>query len=290
MPDPLPALADCNQSFLCHFNNIEQKKRTASTAQQRTILRRINSRYREYLGDVRCAEIARGEVSRSVNALEKYLVEAKALEKLDRRFNWRSDFCGSIIPEFLYCGFNAVLRARGIQALFATRDSVVEISLAGSQDGGWDVRHKNQDLSIGLREASITQADSTTTFVVPVIAMEVKTNIDINKLNGLDFSAERLKRTFPSARYVLVTETIDFSLKDNYASGSIDEIYVLRKQVRSQARRNRAPLQPEVFKSLFEDVATLLTTESVVRGHVYSRLTSGKLIHGQSQHNATNEP
>jgi hypothetical protein len=282
MPDLLPAFADCNQSFLCHFNNIAQKRRTASNTEQRALLEKINSRYCEYLGNVQFADIARGDVSRSVDALEKYLFEAKAVERLDKRFNWRSDFCGSVIPEFLYCAFNAVFRARGIQALFATRDSVVEISLAGSQDGGWDVRHKNQDLSIGLREASIVQAGITTTFVVPVIAMEVKTNIDINKLNGLDFSAERLKRTFPSARYVLVTETIDFSLKDNYASGSIDEIYVLRKQVRSQARRNRAHLQPEVFKSLFEDVATLLTTESVVRGHVYSRLTSGKLIRGEA--------
>ena len=111
-----------------------------------------------------------------------------------------------------------------------------------------------------------------------MIAMEVKTNIDINKLNGLDFSAERLKRTFPTSKYFLITETIDFSLEQNYASGSIDEIYTLRKQVRSQARREKKPLEADVFVQLQADVVEIVKKASSTMGHVYDRLDVGKLI------------
>jgi hypothetical protein len=116
--------------------------------------------------------------------------------------------------------------------------------------------------------------------LVPSIVFEVKTNIDINKLSGLDFSAERLKRSFPGAKYFLVTETVDFSLSDNYASTSIDEIYCLRKQMRSAARRDRAPLQHEVFESLLRDVTDIMAAQMITRGHVYERLESGRLIDG----------
>jgi hypothetical protein len=131
---------------------------------------------------------------------------------------------------------------------------------------------------VGLRRERVVHPDGEESFVVPLIAIEVKTNIDINKLNGLDFSAERLKRTFPSAKYFLATETIDFSLANNYASGSIDEIYALRKQVRSQARRIKACLKHDVFEHLVSDIVNIMQKASRHPGHVYDRLAIGKLI------------
>ena len=175
-------------------------------------------------------------------------------------------------------GLGISLKGVGISPLFSTRDSIVEVSLSGGAGGGWDVRRKNQDLCIGLRRERIVRDAGDETFVVPLIAMEVKTNIDINKLNGLDFSAERMKRTFPAARYFLVTETIDFSLSANYSSGSIDEIYALRKQMRSQARKLKRPLEHDVFEQLQADVLSLMKKASEILGHVYERLEHGRLI------------
>lgn len=269
-----------DQSLLCHANNLTQKDRTANTDARRALLAKVEAAYKSLLQKLDYESIAKGDFENGIRALDDYVRVVKDVEQADSFFNWRSDFASSVIPEFIYRGFHYTLVAKGIEPLFATRDSVVELTLSGTAEGGWNVRHKNQDLVIGLRREKVDQDGTEKSFVVPVEAFEVKTNIDINKLNGLNFSAERLKRTFPGARYCIITETIDFSLQDNYAAGSIDEIYVLRKQVRSEARRSKAPLCSDVFAQLFSDTVGLMILAGGKRGHVYERLTTGKLIHG----------
>lgn len=264
--------------FLAHKNNLAQKETVADTPERKRLVAVILAAYNRYVASIDYASLARGSAESSVSALNDYLVQAKALEKVDKMFNWRSDFAGSVIPEFLYRGTAYVLAARGITPLFSTKESVVELTLSSEPMIGWDIRRKNQDLVVGLVKQTITAKGKEEEFVVPVVACEVKTNTDINKLSGLTFSAERLKRTFPNAVYFLATETIDFSPKEDYASGLIDEVYVLRKQVRSQARRKLGPLCHEVFAMFFADVAALIERTGLEKGHVYSRLPSGRLL------------
>jgi hypothetical protein len=278
----IATVCELDATFFCHTNNLDQKRRTALTERARSLLDNLIARYESFVATLDYSVLASGNLDASVESLDEYITAAKEAERTDPCFNWRTDYCGSIIPEFIYRVLHATLYANHIPALFSTRESVVELTISGGQDGGWEVRRKNQDLSIGLRRESVTSGGESQSFVVPVVAMEVKTNIDINKLNGLDFSAERLKRTFPSSQYLLVTETIDFSLHDNYASGSIDEVYVLRKQLRSRARRSRGRLHPDVFAQLVADILAVMKTEVAMRGHVYERLATGKLIHASA--------
>lgn len=274
----MPSIFTPEDAFLSHRNNILQKKRIAPDEIRRNICTEIEDRYNTYLTSIQDSDVLAGKLALSVEAVGAYLDFAKTVEKQNSFFNWRSDYASSILPEYLYRILGISLKGVGISPLFSTRDSIVEVSLSGVAGGGWDVRRKNQDLCIGLRRERIAREEGDESFVVPLIAMEVKTNIDINKLNGLDFSAERMKRTFPAARYFLVTETIDFSLSANYSSGSIDEIYVLRKQMRSQARREEKPLEHDVFSQLQADVITLMKKASESMGHVYERLERGRLI------------
>lgn len=267
-----------NDVLLSHKNNLLQKWRLSRDAEHLALCQQIETRYGEYLSLLSPPAIAAGDLEVAVNAVGTYLDFAKVVERENSRFNWRSDFAGSILPEFIYRILGIALAANNLPQMFSTRDSVVEVSLSGSIGGGWDVRRKNQDLCVGLRKAKVLRHEREEEFLVPLIAMEVKTNIDINKLNGLDFSAERLKRTFPASKYFLVTETIDFSLEQNYASGSIDEIYALRKQVRSEARREKKSLKPDVFSQLQFDVVDIVKKASSTMGHVYDRLDVGKLI------------
>lgn len=264
--------------FLGHGNNIAQKLRSAPDDRLRKLCEDVQDRYDAWVSNIFLNEVCSGDFESSVAALNEYVEYTKAIEKAERFFNWRSDFASSVIPEYLYRITAARLHQDGIAALFSTRSSVVEVTLASNAVDGWNIRRKNQDLCIGLRTASLPVGSRTENFVVPQIVFEVKTNIDINKLNGLDFSAERLKKSFPAANYMLLTETIDFSLNDNYAAGSIDEIYVGRKQLRSNARRNKAPLCSDVFRELVEDVSSIMRKASLDRGHVYQRLTHGRLI------------
>lgn len=272
------SLFNPSSAYLSHLNNIVQKSRTAPDEVIKNLCKEIETRYNLYVSKISEAEVLQGNLSACVLAVGEYLDYAKEIEAKHSFFNWRSDFASSILPEFLYRILGISLIGVGISPLFSTRNSIVEVSLSGGAEGGWDVRKKNQDLCIGLRNERIVRGGVEESFMVPLIAIEVKTNIDINKLNGLDFSAERLKRTFPAARYFLVTETIDFSLKANYASGSIDEIYALRKQVRTQARKSKATLKHDVFEHLQKDVVRLMKKANETMGHVYDRLENGKLI------------
>lgn len=264
--------------LLSHRNNLLQKCRLTQNVDHLALCREIDRRYNEYLAALLPERIASGDLGAAVAAVGSYLDFAKEVESQYSRFNWRSDFASSILPEFIYRTLGIALTAGDFPPLFSTRDSIVEVSLSGAIGGGWDVRRKNQDLCIGLRREKIVRQDGEETFLVPLIALEVKTNIDINKLNGLDYSAERLKRTFPASKYLLITETIDFSLDQNYSSGSIDEIYTLRKQVRSQARREKKPLEVDVFVELQADIVDIIKRASFTMGHVYDRLNVGKLI------------
>jgi hypothetical protein len=264
--------------FLAHRNNLTQKGKIADSPTRKKLVTDILASYNHYLSKIDYEALAAGSAESSVAALNEYLDKVKALEKVDKIFNWRSDFAGSVIPEFLLRGTASVLAKRGLSPLFSTKESVVELTLSSEPDVGWDIRRKNQDLVVGLVTQRIAARGKAEQFVVPVVACEVKTNTDINKLSGLTFSAERLKRTFPNAVYFLATETVDFSPKEDYASGMIDEVYVLRKQVRSQARKKLGPLCHEVFAMFFADVATLIERTGHDRGHVYSRLPSGRLL------------
>lgn len=274
----MPNIFTPEDEFLSHRNNILQKIRSAPNEELKGICSEVEVLYEVYLKSIKDEDVLAGNLAPSVEAVGVYLDYAKTIEKQFSFFNWRSDFASSILPEYIYRVLGTSIKGVGISPLFSTRDSIVEVSLSGVAGGGWDVRRKNQDLCIGLRRERIVHEERDEIFVVPLIAMEVKTNIDINKLNGLDFSAERMKRTFPSARYFLVTETIDFSLSANYSSGSIDEIYALRKQMRSQARRLKKPLEHDVFEQLQVDVVTLMKKASQSLGHVYERLEKGRLI------------
>ena len=270
-----------DERFLSHGNNIRQKERIATKPADLELCREVRRAYDRWAHVTESALEAPPDWAAAVAALNEYVDFAKIVEKRSRMFNWRSDFAGSIIPEFLYKAFVSSFQARALSALFSTRESIVELSLSSRKGAGWHVRKKNQDLCIGLTEEEVGGSQSALRFIVPHIVFEVKTNIDINKLNGLDFSAERLKRTFPSAKYVLVTETVDFSLEDNYAAGAIDEIYVLRRQLRSASRRQKEPLKEDVIRLLVEDVTEEVAKASTVRGHVYERLEDGRLIRFQ---------
>jgi hypothetical protein len=265
--------------MLAHRNNLLRKRQRDLNGADRALLTRAEQAYSCYIDAINFADISAGKYTASVGALERYLGVAKRIERSSPTFNWRSDFAGSIIPEFVYMCVHSVLHGAGVASLFSTRESVVEITQAGG--GVWDVRKKNQDLTVGLDRAKIESRRGVEEFVVPLLAYEIKTNTDRNKLAGLNFSAERLKRTFPGARYFLVTETVDFSLQNCYASGAIDEVYVLRKQLRSNARRKLKPLDPDVFGLLFAATLDVIDRARIGWRHVYERLDDGRLIGGR---------
>ena len=264
-------------TLLAHLSNIQHKQKIASGPDQRNLVDETLARHSELVAQCSWDGQDADWLTKAVEALELYTSFTKDLERRHSFFGHRGNFAGSVLPEFLARIVRERFRDRETPILYSTRKSVVDITMSGFKEGGWIVRDKDQDLCIGLRRDMVRERGKDLWFVVPVVATEVKTNLDVNKLNGLDFSAERLKRTFPGARYFVVTETLDYRLDQNY-SGSIDEIFVLRMQKRSAARRDKARYRPEVFEAFLNDVAHRLLKADTSGQHVYERLESGRLI------------
>lgn len=261
------------ENLLSHRNNILNKFKISDDIDHQNLCGEILIKYNDFI-----KIFERNNLDELIHEANLYLNYIKDIESKYRKFNWRSNFASSFIPELIYRLFSIVLTDLNLPNFYSTKDSIVEISLSPSTDGGWDIRKKDQDLCLGVKKDFYVKNSKLEEFLVPLIALEVKTNIDINKLNGLEYSAERLKKTFPSSKYFLVTETIDFSLDKNYASSQIDEIYVLRKQVRSQARRSKYDLRKEVFLELLLDTIDIVSKANIEHGHVYNRLPKGKLV------------
>lgn len=280
--EPTPAT-----EMLSHQSNLARKEqlvidleKAGKGVEERKLLEQAKEGYSGYLNGIDWAEVAKAQLGPSVAALDDYLNLAKSVEKAHKLFNWRTNFAGSIIPEFLYRIAQARLTFLGFKPIFSTRESIVAVAASVNARNRLHFRRKDQDFCLGFGIVPLTVDGEEITLLQAALVSEVKTNIDINKLNGLEFSAERLKRSFLGARYCLVTETIDFSLRDNYASGAIDDIYVLRKQMRSKSRKVKDPLCPDVFEQWLADVEATGRRANSDRGHVYDRLERGRLING----------
>lgn len=273
-------MKDLPVEFLAHRNNLLQKQKRVK-GKESSLLKLVesaNTAYNKYISKLDFDEIQKGNLKNAVAALEEYLNFAKQLESENALFNWRSDYASSIIPEFLFITIDSFLRFNNFQPSYSTKESVVEFFLTGNVDSQIEIRKKNQDFCMGFSKTTLPSKTEQIEFFIPTVVFEVKTNIDINKLNGLDFSAERLKRSFPHSKYFLVTETIDFSLDYNFAANNLDEVYVLRKQLRSKARKEKSSLKYDVFEELLNDVLQVSKNILSTRGHVYTRLQKGKLI------------
>ena len=115
-----------------------------------------------------------------------------------------------------------------------------------------------------------------------MVAIEVKTNLDKNMIGGVEYSVERLKKTFPLSKFFLISEFADFAYKkQNYASTPIDEIIILRKQKRSEVRRDKTKIRG-LDKGLVESHITeiLEYLESTLNSpdELNARMKQGRLI------------
>jgi hypothetical protein len=118
-------------------------------------------------------------------------------------------------------------------------------------------------------------------FSIPLIAVEVKTNLDKNMISGIMHSAEKLKATFPKCRYYVLSEFSDFNTKDqNYANSDIDEIYILRKQKRSEYRASKKAndIALDLILDFINSVNDCVIDFTDQDTSVGKRLTSGYLI------------
>lgn len=197
-------------------------------------------------------------------------------------FSHQQDFTSSIIPEMFYFIFSRIVESSEIPIIVQAQNNLPIECMFDLCDGG-RMLFKNKRLDLSLCKKSKLALDGVShDFVIPMLAMEIKTNLDKNMLAGIENSVSALKRTFPNCMYFVVSEFADLATdKLNYASTDIDEIYIIRNQKRASVRGNKIS-QNAINKALVIELALkavfLLESVSDEQLTLEQRMKSGKLI------------
>ena len=216
-----------------------------------------------------------GQLTESVNDYMDILKDIDIIHQ--------SDFKSSVIPEMFYFLLYKIVKHLG-EPYYVSAQSDVPIECMFDLQGGSRMMFKTKRLDMLVYKESVLSLDSNPTqFNIPLIAMEMKTNLDKNMMSGIEHSVTALKKTFPNSLYYVVTEYSDMAVdKLNYASSGIDEIYILRKQKRADVRRN-INLRNNINASLVLEIAQQCIKQiqqvHIILPSTDERMTTGKLIH-----------
>ena len=200
-------------------------------------------------------------------------------------FSHQQDFTSSVIPEMFYFLFRSVAAKHNTDLIVQAQDDV-PIECMFTLAGGSTLVFKKKRLDMSLcQEATLSLNGVEQKILIPLMVMEIKTNLDKNMLAGIENSVAALKKTFPQSLYYVVSEFADFdSQKLNYASTDIDEIYIIRKQKRSEVRDGsvaRNAIDKDLVLEIVSKVDATVATLTVLSTDLGKRMETGKLIDGK---------
>lgn len=197
-------------------------------------------------------------------------------------FPHQSDFKSSVIPEFFFIVYKKLICALDMPFVAISQKDIA-IELTFDSNGNIVPKKKRMDMAV-LKECTLMCNGITfDDFYIPIVAAEIKTNLDKNMLAGIEHSVESMKRTFPKCVYYVITELSDMAYdRQNYAATGIDEIYILRKQRRSQVRLGnmRNNVDNNLVKTILENSFTAMQNSIIENQPLHERMIIGKLING----------
>tara|TARA_B110000967_G_C18893191_1_gene568795 strand:+ start:2165 stop:3034 length:870 start_codon:yes stop_codon:yes gene_type:complete len=199
-------------------------------------------------------------------------------------FSHQSDFKSSVIPELVCIIFHQINIREGL-SLDVEGQNEVTIDLLFSHTNQGQVFPKNKRVDAALLMSFPLATPGANReledFRIPLVAVEVKTNLDKNMISGIQHSVDKMKSTFPQCKYYVLSEFSDFNIAaQNYASSSIDEIYILRKQKRSEVRSGGIEnlISEELILEFTMSVSQIASSINNSDLDVASRLESGLLV------------
>lgn len=265
------------------------------------------------------AENDRQIINKRVHLLAEYkdfLDQQHYAEHFDSRSNLHS----SVLEEFMYYLFKDLVAEFGTHALIGKSHTFKDIFFAPPNYSEMlkrpyaGIERKDHDFVIGAAieasfrssvppdqdntrggtveivteepgdyaEVTVTQNTETHLFDVPAIAIECKTYLDKNMLEGSSRSAEELKARNPNGLYMVVMEWIKLADAVNLRKYKVDQVYVLRRQKNTDRDKRylegyvKNPIDADVVWHLFSTVRAYLTSDWL--GGVENGIQRGWLI------------
>lgn len=229
-----------------HASNIIAKSNSDLKPREREALDMLMPHYAAYLQRVLAIETYDEDAVREkVACLNEYYNFMHA-NGLDLAFSSQGKFRPTILEEFLFLLFkdyirdmkarkdtDGVLGCGAVKAYsnlyFKARDfgEFIKAPMIG-------VNEKDQDFAIYRTFDISVDGGTQMEICIPAVAMEAKTYIDKTMLDSIIATAEKLKSGNPHTRFVAVAERYDVSFSVDPAYSRIDQIYVLRKDMRKR--------------------------------------------------------
>lgn len=209
---------------------------------------------------------------------KNFIDQQKYAEKFDSRSNLHS----SVLEQFIYYLFRDMVHPFSEYALLGKSHTFKDIFFSATNFKEMvsmpnvKFEKKDHDFAIGViinakMSCAGNDKEETHAISVPAIAIECKTYLDKNMLEGSSKSAEELKHRNPNALYFIVAEWLKLTEDINLKKYKVDQIYILRRQKNTDREYRYA----ETYKKnpIFEDV--VLHLFSFVRSHLNSDWEGG---------------
>jgi hypothetical protein len=273
-------------SKLPHCSNLKKKATDELKKPSKNIAltKEIVSLYLKYNSEIQKlnkTSDAKKWIVTALNHFEKYYSEIKTAKF--KIFSHQSDFLSSLLPEFLYLLYNKFVISKFKGFVIETqKDLVIDLSFLPYSTSAVNFKSKRVDVAILKPCLFSVNKQKLNDFHIAMIAVEVKTNLDKNMISGVEYSVQRLKKTFPLCKYYLISELADFAYnKQNYAASAIDEILITRKQKRSEVRQDATKLKridTDLIQNHLTEVLAYLDYAVKEPTILNQRLKKGKLI------------
>lgn len=272
-----------SESSYIHGLNIRRKKGKRNYPK---ILDEIEKEYNNWREEIEKLDSEKeDELKTKVLLLNDY---KNYIDTLSEYFKPQDQLSSSIIEEFLYLLFKDIpdlIEDLNNGLLFMGQaNAYLDLSFAPKNlahfvtNPGVYINQKKQDFIIYKKVSCVftTNAkDQKFELIVPAVAMECKAYIPKTMFDQAQYEAQRLKEGNPFALYIIVAEQNALSNDANLKNTKVDEIFILRKQKRTQGQAKKKPISSDVIMELYYFVKEYLKKEWFDIGKATER---GRLI------------
>jgi len=273
-------------SNFIHGDNLAHKIKGEKQPENKKLLDEIKLKYIRWKEDnLKITGTTRNDIEKKVEILNNYkafIDQSKFKKESGNKYGFtsQSQLHSSVIEEFMYYLFKDIGKLSNKHIYWGRTQAYTNLYFAPPSIDAFEessnivINVKNQDFSISKEVVLKSRVSNNENWqenkiYVPVVSIECKTYLDKTMYEGSVSTAEKIKRGNPYCIFLIVTETYEVSLDVEPRISSIDQIYVLRKESRTN------PIFADVVYDLFKFVETHITSDWY---KVKERAKTGKMI------------
>lgn len=273
-------------SNFIHGDNLAHKIKGEKQPENKKLLDEIKVKYLKWKEDnLKITRTTKNDIEKKVELLNNYkafIDQPKFKKESGNKYGFtsQSQLHSSVIEEFMYYLFKDIGKLSNKHIYWGRTQAYTNLYFAPPSIDAFEessnivINVKNQDFSISKKVVLKSRVSNNENWqenkiYVPVVSIECKTYLDKTMYEGSVSTAEKIKRGNPYCIFLIVTETYEVSLDVEPRISSIDQIYVLRKESRTN------PIFADVVYDLFKFVEIHITSDWY---KVKERAKTGKMI------------